>query len=166
MTLAIALASIGIALVSLGASVYSARLAREVFWHQRRLDTPTVALRCHFGYVERRKGDTEDKSPVKVITIEAQNAGPRPVEVRGAGFVRPDGDRVYRATYSVEPANPPHVLKDGESMRFNFRAEGDSPPGQTFEVTRMFVDTGHRVWEADIEGWPGPVRIAKQWMDL
>lgn len=133
--------------------------------HQRRQGSPNLAVSCQFGYVNRRDDDTDGDELVKVIIVQAQNAGVRPLEIRTAGFVNDTGDRVYRTPYSIEPADPPHVLNDGESMRFNFRAEGDVPPERTFEVTRVFVDTGQRIWEHDVDGWPGPLTIERRWSD-
>lgn len=109
----------------------------------------------------------EDKDaqhdPVPVITIEAQNTGVRPVEIRGAGFLRADGERVYMPTYLIEPTRPPHTLTGGASMRFHYRSNRRLPPEKVIEVHRVFVDGGRSVWKGEPDEWLRPVTIEAHW---
>lgn len=76
-------------LITLGLSVYGSVVATAVFVHQRQRDMPAVAVSCHFGCINRREDDPDlGDEYVPVITIEAQNTGVRPVQVRAAGLLR------------------------------------------------------------------------------
>jgi len=93
---------------------YGAVVSTQNLLLQRRRDRQSVVVSCHFGYLDRRADDADSEHEhVPVITIEAKNIGLRPVEIRRAGFIRPNGESVHLPTYLIEPAPPPHSLADG-----------------------------------------------------
>lgn len=153
--------------VTLILGLYSASLTSALLVHQLRRNRPKLAVSCHFGYVKRRSDSPDDPENVKVVTIEAVNIGNRPVEARRAGFRSTEGEEVSVAPYLVEPARPPHLLGDGESIRFHFRADADLPRKQTAEVAEAFVcGGGDRRWSGPPDEWLRPLRVSRRWWRL
>jgi hypothetical protein len=150
------------AVVTLILSIYAAVLATYVALHGVMRDRKTVVVKCGLGY---RPGPTDGDDVVQVITIEATNIGPRPIEVSGAGFVRAeDGEHIERAAYAVEPSLPPITLMDGASARFSYRMSDARVSEHTFEVWKVYVRTSpDGVWFGEPDEWLQPLRMTHRW---
>lgn len=146
-------------LISIVLGLYGAGLSTYLALRQRRRDKPDLRVECYFGY-QWSKEQGEDVVPV--ITVHARNAGFRPLEVEGAGFVS-GGKRIEIPAYSVDPAPAPKVLADGESLRFHYRSKQDVPPAQKVAVDRVYVRAGGDAYEALPPEHLRPLEIERRW---
>jgi hypothetical protein len=147
-----------VTVVSLTLALYGAGLSTYLALRQRKRDRPDLRVECYFGYHSEEEG--EDVVPV--ITIKARNAGFRPLEVEGAGFIS-SGKRIEIPPYSVEPATAPQVLSDGESLRFHYRADGDVAPARKMVVDRVYARAGGDTYEAFPPEHLRPLEIERRW---
>jgi hypothetical protein len=151
------------AAITLVLSLYGAALATYIGARGLRRDRKVLVVTCGLGY---RPSPDDGGAAVQVVTIEATNTGTRPIEIRGAGFVRAeDGEHIERTAFAVEPSLPPLTLADGSSARFSYPTTADvSRPGSTFEVWRVYVRTSpDGVWFGQPDDWLQPLWMSRTW---
>lgn len=155
--------------ISLGLGAYGSGLATVIAARQWRRERPRLSLGCTLGYAQPHDEDAsrvrELPTVIPTIVLEAINEGTRPIEVRRAGFLFADGEEKTPEPYVVDPKDPPHMLGDGESIRFHFRRdERELPEHERREVVRAFVwGGGDRRWSVAIPPSLRPLHASRYW---